>query len=796
MEYCGHLLDETGIHFERSKIDSILDFKTPETQQQLRAFLGLANWFRDHVNNHSRLVKPLHGMLTGYSKHKKLQWTPDLLKVYEATKKAVHECPKLFFLDDVSPIYLHTDASQYGMGAYLFQVREEGGVKREVPIRFLSKSFDDRMSRWSTIQQEGYAIFYAITSWEYLLRDRRFLVRTDHANLRLLHAESNDKVIRWMLAIQGYDFDIVHIKGTDNIIADGFSRLCSNVRAELKNKDDVMDESSPRGEITSDEVDSESVMNLMEILNSTESPSIPKLFITLMTEQFEEQLELWALPIIEYETMTDQEIQSYLHSVHNGPAGHFLVTETLTKLRNVPAIQEALEKEPNLSRGLRARCERFVRECPTCQKHTFEKVVNRAQPFTVSQYSPMDTLMIDYIERLPEDSEGYKFILVIVDCFSRFCTLHATKTTQASELARKLLVHASLFGLPCRLTSDKGSSLISNLIEDFTALVGTEHVKALAASKEEMAIVERLNREVMRHLRNIVFDRQLYDNWSLMLPFTNRILNATIHSSTGMSPAEIIFGSSISLNRGILAPLLEKEVETLRKTCTYKEYVSNMWTSQQTLIAKARANLQEKDAKHILKKNKKNDNEVTIFPIDSYVLAENPNYWLVRKEPNKLKPILKGPFRVVAISDDNAKYTVLNLTTMRLRVYHVTALRAFHARPEDTDLTKYAVRDDNFFIVKSVLGFRPTKFDKGDSRKILEFKIEWDIDNSTTWEPWSKVRKLKEVQKWVQSAACKNKALKALFPVQQVQEEMESDEEYDKEELNLDNPYWPALGHG
>jgi len=130
---------------------------------------------------------------------------------------------------------------------------------------------------------------------------------------------------------------------------------------------------------------------------------------------------------------------------------------------------------------------------------------------------------------------------------------------------------------------------------------------------------------------------------------------------------------------------------------------------------------------------------------------------------------------------------------MRLRVYHVTALRAFHARPEDTDLTKYAVRDDNFFIVRSVWGFRPTKFDKGDSRKILEFKIEWDIDKSTTWEPWSRVRKLKEVQKWVQSTACKNKTLKALFPVHQVQEEMESDEEYDEEELNL---YWPALGHG
>ena len=163
-----------------------------------------------------------------------------------------------------------------------------------------------------------------------------------------------------------------------------------------------------------------------------------------------------------------------------------------------------------------------------------------------------------------------------------------------------------------------------------------------------------------------------------------------------------------------------------------------MWSTQQALIGKARPNLQEKDTKHILSKNKKNDNEVTKFPIDSYVLAENPNYFLVRKEPNKLKLILKGPFKDVAISDDNAKYTVLNLTSMRLRVYHVTALRAFHARPEDTDLTKYAVRDDNFFIVKAVLGFRPQKFDKGDSRKTFEFKIQWDIDNSTTWEPWSR----------------------------------------------------------
>jgi hypothetical protein len=279
-----------------------------------------------------------------------------------------------------------------------------------------------------------------------------------------------------------------------------------------------------------------------------------------------------------------------------------------------------------------------------------------------------------------------------------------------------------------------------------------------------------------------------------MLPFINRILITTIHSATGVSPAEVMFGSSLQLERGIISPLLADELTTLQKTCTYPEYITNMWASQQSLILKARENLQAKDAKHIAKKSEENDGDITIFPVDSYVLAEPLNYFTVRKEPNKLKPILKGPFKIVAISDDNAKYTVLNLVTMRLRVYHVSALRAFNARPEDHDPTKYAVRDYNFYMVRSVKGFRPKTFASSNSRKILQFEIEWDIDGSTTWEPWSAVRTLGALHKWVHSNACTNKALKALFPINRIEEEKESDEENERgEEVKDDQPYWPSI---
>ena len=114
-------------------------------------------------------------------------------------------------------------------------------------------------------------------------------------------------------------------------------------------------------------------------------------------------------------------------------------------------------------------------------------------------------------------------------------------------------------------------------------------------------------------------------------------------------------------------------------------------------------------------------------------------------------------------------------------------LKAFHARPEDTDLTKYAVRDDNFWIVTSIKDFRPKNFDGSTSRKLLEFMVEWEIDGSKTWEPWSIVRKLQALRDYVHSASCKNKVLKKIVPTNVVEEKEESDEEFYQE---LDAPYW------
>jgi hypothetical protein len=68
VEYVGHLIDSEGIHFTRIKLDSVARFEEPKTMFEVKHFLGLANYFRDHVPNFSVIAIPLQKLVIGYTK--------------------------------------------------------------------------------------------------------------------------------------------------------------------------------------------------------------------------------------------------------------------------------------------------------------------------------------------------------------------------------------------------------------------------------------------------------------------------------------------------------------------------------------------------------------------------------------------------------------------------------------------------------------------------------------------------------------------------------------------------------
>ena len=168
IEYLGHTISENTCHFTRSKLDRITAFPKPKDAGELKQFLGLSNYFHSHVRNLSSLEGPLNKMLLAYTKRDRrrhLPWLPDADAAFAAIVKAIDECPALWFINTRSPVYLQTDASDYGIGGFLFQLVD--GVVR--PVEFLSKTLSKAQRRWSTPDKEAYAIIYCLKRWDYLL---------------------------------------------------------------------------------------------------------------------------------------------------------------------------------------------------------------------------------------------------------------------------------------------------------------------------------------------------------------------------------------------------------------------------------------------------------------------------------------------------------------------------------------------------------------------------------------------------------------------------------------------------
>ena len=94
-------------------------------------------------------------------------------------QEEINSLPTLFFIDDTSPIFLQTDASDYGIGGYLFQFVDG----KERPVAFMSKMLNESERKWKTITKECYAIVYAFHKFYYCIRDRKFTLQTDHKNL-------------------------------------------------------------------------------------------------------------------------------------------------------------------------------------------------------------------------------------------------------------------------------------------------------------------------------------------------------------------------------------------------------------------------------------------------------------------------------------------------------------------------------------------------------------------------------------------------------------------------------------
>jgi ATP-dependent exoDNAse (exonuclease V) alpha subunit len=119
-------------------------------------------------------------------------------------------------------------------------------------------------------------------------------------------------------------------------------------------------------------------------------------------------------------------------------------------------------------------------------------------------------------------------------------------------------------------------------------LVGTNHVLTLAASKQENAAVENTNKRSQEYLlRSMLFDNRILNRWSDVLPLVQRIMMAEPNEVIGVSPAQLLFGNLIQLDRGIILPNLPKE--GVEAEIALSDWADKMFEAQRVLLDTATA---------------------------------------------------------------------------------------------------------------------------------------------------------------------------------------------------------------
>ena len=219
VKFMGHILSEQGVRTDPGKVQAIGNLTAPRDVKELRGFLGLANYYRRFVGGFSGIAEPLTALT------KKGAWRPiegDALTSFEKLKQALSTAPVLKFPNFEEAFTLTTDASQVAAGAVLSQGTAEG----ERPVAYASKKFTPCETRYSAIERELLAIVWAVEHFRPYLWGRKFLVRTDHKPLLWVGKlkESSARVTRLKERLTPYDFDLVHTKGVQNVVADFLSR--------------------------------------------------------------------------------------------------------------------------------------------------------------------------------------------------------------------------------------------------------------------------------------------------------------------------------------------------------------------------------------------------------------------------------------------------------------------------------------------------------------------------------------------------------------------------------------------
>jgi len=154
---------------------------------------------------------------------------------------------------------------------------------------------------------------------------------------------------------------------------------------------------------------------------------------------------------------------------------------------------------------------------------------------------PFEIVHIDHYG--PVDSgRTYKYILVVIDAFTKFVRLYPAKTTKSTEVIAALKDYFRAYSKPKSIISDRGTCFTSQEFKDFLGTKNVRQILIATGSPQANGQVERVNRSIGPMVAKLV-DSEKGIYWDHVLEEVEFVLNNTLHKSTNVHPSNLLFGT-------------------------------------------------------------------------------------------------------------------------------------------------------------------------------------------------------------------------------------------------------------
>ena len=747
--YLGHIVSPEGIRTDSRKTDAVHNWDTPANVKDIRAFLGLASYYRKFIPNFATVAHPLTKLT---EKNVKFSWSEDQQSAFDQLKRLLTSPPVLSYPSENGQYIVDTDASLFGIGAVLSQIQNG----EEKVIAYASKTLSRQQRRYCTTKRELLAVvqFVSVNFRCYLAPEDNFIVRTDHSSLQWLmnFKEAEGMLGRWFQILSEFSFTIQHRSGIRHGNADALSRAvarkcprddCPQCRPTSKQVTEQIVSSMAASEapilananeanncpgwtidrLRQEQENDEDLARFKSLLREygSEKPSAKvmapeskdvKLYYSKWDEFTLQQEVLYRLPQAKYDHLRyvvplrfRNQVLCYLH--RNPLAGHFGIYRT-----TAAAVRRFYWPR------MRADIKRYVKCCLRCEMAKPGPGKGKMPLIQEISGARNERVAFDIVGPLPQTKNGNRFVLTIGDYFTKYFVAVPLRRHTAADVADAIVREwvCKLGGCPLTLHSDRAPEFVGKVMTEMWKMLQIHPTHTLPYRPQSDGLVERFNATIKQMLRCTLGKHK--NTWDDVLPYLVMAYNATEQASTGCTPNLLCFGEELVLPVDIMfgrmkdpRPRLNREGDR-----SYHSYVEEKRTTMVFAFSLAR---------QILKKSAIRQERGYNVHLKKH--AFDPGQWVLKwYKPAADRPLGRGwigPY-VVTRRISDVVYEIQAHPRLMPRTVHVDYLKPCFACEEHDNW----VKNPDFKVPPGRPRTDPDEGEMDDLDEILSQEGQDDLD--------------------------------------------------------------------